>query len=82
MLRRFVLCGLMVLVPGMLQVVLGLLLSAVFLLVQVQASPYTDMADDFLASSSSFGRALQPSRAEPALQAVAMIPLLDVPCSQ
>jgi len=54
MLRRFVLVGLMVLVQGSLQLLVGTLLSAAFLLFQVQASPYKEMSDDFLASSSSF----------------------------
>ncbi len=55
MLRRFVLVGLMVLAQGsMLQLVIGTLLSAAFLLFQVQASPYESMADDFLASAVSF----------------------------
>jgi len=55
MLRRFVLVGLMVLAQGsMLQLVIGTLLSATFLLFQVQASPYKNMSDDFLASGSSF----------------------------
>ena len=39
----------------MLQLVVGTILSAVFLLLQVQASPYKEMFDDFLASASSFG---------------------------
>ena len=56
MLRRFVLVGCMVLAQGsMLQLVMGTLLSAIFLLVQVQASPYSEIADDYLASASSFG---------------------------
>jgi len=56
MLRRFVLVGLMVLAQGsMLQLVMGTLLSAIFLLFQVQASPYSEMADDYLASASNFG---------------------------
>ena len=56
MLRRFVLVGLMVLAQGsMLQLVMGALLSAVFLLFQVQAAPYRSSADDFLASAVSFG---------------------------
>ena len=38
----------------MLQLAMGTLLSAVFLLFQVQAAPYVAMADDFLASSASF----------------------------
>ena len=45
----------MVLAQGsMLQLLLGVLLSAAFLLVQVQASPYKSVSDDFLASASSF----------------------------
>ena len=56
MLRRLVLIGLMVLAQDtMLQLLMGTLLSAAFLLFQVQASPYNAMADDFLASASSFG---------------------------
>ena len=39
----------------MLQLVMGTMLSAAFLLLQVQASPYKEMFDDFLASASSFG---------------------------
>jgi len=59
MLRRLVLVGLMVLAQGsMLQLVVGTMLSAVFLLFQVQASPYKEMSDDFLASASSFGLVL------------------------
>ena len=65
MIRRFVLVGLMVLVPGMMQIVVGTLLSGVFLLFQVQASPYKDTADDFLASASSFSRALLPQARVP-----------------
>ena len=38
----------------MLQLAMGTLLSAVFLLFQVQAAPYVAMADDFLASAASF----------------------------
>ena len=55
MLRRFVLVGLMVLAQGsMVQLIMGTLLSAVFLLFQVQAAPYKDLSDDYLASASSF----------------------------
>jgi len=55
MLRRLVLVGLMVLVQGsMMQIVVGTLLSAAFLLFQVQASPYLELSDDFLASVCSF----------------------------
>ena len=52
MLRRFVLVGLMVLYQDtMMQLVVGTLLAAAFLLFQVQASPYINMSDDLLASS-------------------------------
>ena len=54
MLRRIVLIGLMVLVEGMMQIIIGTGLAAMFLLLQVQASPYEDASDDFLASASSF----------------------------
>ena len=55
MLRRFVLVGVMVLAQdSMMQLIIGTLLSAAFLLFQVQASPFIDMADDLLASSASF----------------------------
>jgi len=56
MLRRLVLVGVMVLAQGsMMQLIVGSLLAASFLLFQVQAAPYVEMADDFLASASSFG---------------------------
>ena len=55
MLRRFVLVGLMVLVQGStMQLLLGTLFAAIFLLVQVLASPYASLSDDYLASASSF----------------------------
>ena len=55
MLRRFVLVGLMVLVQDtMMQLIFGTLLTAAFLLFQVQASPYSQMSDDLLASAVSF----------------------------
>ena len=54
--KRFVLVGLMVLAQGtIMQIIIGTLLSATFLLAQVQATPYRDGSDDFLASSASFG---------------------------
>ena len=54
MLRRLVLVGFMVLCQGtMMQLVLGTLLSAAFLLVQVQASPFVEISDDYLASAAS-----------------------------
>ena len=53
--RRFVLVGLMVLVQGnLMQLIVGTVLSIAFLLFQVQAQPYAEMSDDFLASSCSF----------------------------
>ncbi|KAL3925719.1 MAG: hypothetical protein SGPRY_003584 [Prymnesium sp.] len=55
MLRRFVLVGLMVLYQDtMLQLILATLLCALFLLLQVQASPYRRKEDNFLASVASF----------------------------
>ncbi|KAL3909905.1 MAG: hypothetical protein SGPRY_009256, partial [Prymnesium sp.] len=55
MLRRFVLVGLMVLYQDtMMQLIVGSLLSAIFLLLQVQASPYKEQHDNFLAASISF----------------------------
>ena len=56
MLRRFVLVGLMVLAQDSIaQLILGALLSAIFMLFQVEAGPYTDKLDDFLAGACSFG---------------------------
>ena len=52
--RRFVLVGLMVLQDTMMQLLIGTFLATLFLLLQVQASPYRAMADDLLASSMSF----------------------------
>ena len=55
MLRRFVLVGMMVLAQGsMMQLILGILTSAAFMLFQVQASPYKELTDDLLASSATF----------------------------
>lgn len=55
MLRRLVLVGLMVLYQGtMMQLVVGGMLAALFLLLQVQASPFKETTDDFMASSVSF----------------------------
>ena len=54
MARRFVLVGLMVLYQdSMLQMILGVFLAATFLLIQVQAAPYLELADDYLASTVS-----------------------------
>ena len=53
--RRFVLVGLLILYQDtMMQLILGTLLAATFLLVQLVASPYKETTDDLLASSSSF----------------------------
>ena len=55
MLRRLVLVGLMVLMSGtQLQIILGTLFSAIFLLLQVQAAPFVALSDNFLAATSSF----------------------------
>jgi len=55
MLRRFVLVGLMVLMQDtMMQLLIGMLLAAAFLLFQVQAAPYMSMTDNLLAAASSF----------------------------
>mmetsp|Transcript_78334 Transcript_78334/g.155678 ORF Transcript_78334/g.155678 Transcript_78334/m.155678 type:complete len:737 (-) Transcript_78334:352-2562(-) len=54
--RRFLLVGLMVVVDSgtTLQVILGTLLAAIFLLLQVQTAPYRSVTDNYLASASSF----------------------------
>merc|ERR1712146_574987 len=55
MVRRLVLVGLMVLMQGsIMQIYMGILLSTIFLFFQVQASPYKDKSDNFLASAASF----------------------------
>ena len=56
MLRRFVLVGLFVTIePGsILQIFLGALVCAVFLLVQLQSRPYCSMSNNYLALTSSF----------------------------
>ena len=56
MLRRFLLVGLMVVIynGSMLQLVLGTLFAAILLFFQVQAAPFNDMADDYLAAAASF----------------------------
>ena len=56
MLRRFILIGIMVVVynGSVLQLTLGTLCAAILLFFQVQAAPFNDMADDYLAASSSF----------------------------
>lgn len=53
--QRFVLVGLMVLYQdSMMQIFVGTLLAAGFLLFQVQAQPYKNISDNFLASVASF----------------------------
>jgi len=56
MLRKFLLVGVMVLVePGtLLQISIGTIFCAVYLLIQLQARPYLSRADGFLADVSSF----------------------------
>ena len=56
MLRRFVLIGIMVVVynGSMLQLTIGTLCAAILLFFQVQAAPFNDMADDYLAAAASF----------------------------
>jgi len=56
MLRKFLLVGLFVTVmPGtIMQISLGTIVCAVYLMVQLQASPYKNRSDDYLAVASSF----------------------------
>ena len=56
MLRRFLLVGLMVVIyeGSMLQMYIGTLVAAILLFFQVQAGPYKQLADDYLAAASSF----------------------------
>ena len=56
MLRRFLLVGLFVtLMPGSItQIAIGTITSAVYLMIQLQAKPYKNISDDYLASASSF----------------------------
>ena len=54
MVRKLVLVGFMLLYQGtMMQLMLGTLLSVAFLLFQVQAKPFREMSDDYLASAAS-----------------------------
>ena len=57
MARKFLLVGIFVVVtPGtVMQVALGTIVSAAYLMVQLQASPYKSRSDDYLAVASSFG---------------------------
>ena len=56
MLRKFLLVGLFVVIePGSVtQIALATIVTAVFLLVQLQSKPYKSASDDFLASAASF----------------------------
>ena len=56
MLRKFLLVGIMVVIePGTVtQLVLGTIISAVYLMIQLQAHPYKNKSDDYLAAASSF----------------------------
>jgi len=56
MLRKFLLVGLFVnFVPGsIMQIAIGTMVSAAFLMVQLQAQPYKTKSDDYLAAASSF----------------------------
>lgn len=56
MLRKFLLVGLFVTIePGsMTQIALATIITAIFLLVQLQAKPYKNLSDDFLACVCSF----------------------------
>ena len=55
MLRRFVLVGLMILAQGsIMQIIVGILIAAIFFLLQLQSNPYVDTSDDFLAAATSF----------------------------
>ena len=54
MARRLTMVGFMVLPKGMMQLLVGTVLAAAFLLFQVQTSPYMMMSDDFLAGACSF----------------------------
>ena len=57
MLRKFLLIGLFVIVePGsILQISVGTITSAMYLMVQLRADPYRNKIDNNLASGSSFG---------------------------
>ena len=57
MLRKFLIVGLFVVVsPGEItQLAIGTIFCAVYLMIQLQAKPYKNNSDDYLASSASFG---------------------------
>ena len=56
MLRKFLLVGLFVTVqPGsIMQIAIGTIFNAAYLMVQLQARPYKNQSDDYLAIASSF----------------------------
>ena len=56
--RKFLLVGLFVVVPtqgSITQISVGTIVSAVYLMIQLQARPYKHPTDDYLATASSFG---------------------------
>ena len=56
MLRRFLLVGLFVtLAPGSItQITVGTIVCAIYLMIQLQARPYKNESDNYLAVASSF----------------------------
>ena len=56
MARRLTLVGVFVVIEqgSLAQLIAGTTTSAAYMLLQMQASPYADMSDDFLASGCSF----------------------------
>ena len=60
MTRRFVLVGVLVLVlrGSIMQLIIGSVFALVHMFFQMQAAPYADSGDDFIANASSFGLAV------------------------
>ena len=57
MLRRLLLVGVFVLIGGrgsIMQLVIGTAFCAVYMLIQMEAGPYTETSDDYLANGCSF----------------------------
>ena len=56
MLRKFLLVGLFATIqPGtILQISIGAIVCAAYLMVQLQAAPFKNLSDDYLATASSF----------------------------
>ena len=80
MLRKFLLVGLFVTIePGSItQITLATIVTAVFLLVQLQAKPYKNPSDDYLASSASFAMLMIFICSVPFPTAPLYLPLLNV----